>query len=241
MSVGWVLLDRAFGIFPTLNMICNVCTASLLLIRIRLSAESPHWSVLRGQMHQAYQSLCQLRKTEIQAARYLYRIYIQTVPEQQHHRYTSLTATFCQLFTFPKTRRALLSSTSKVLLIKIQPTFTKSLDRAFSRLLTLPLQDEYSNLSVALSSKFVEFILSLFSGLVVETYGRRGTLMRTMPHMLWAGLLLAILSRNYYIPASSKLAPQCNFWILQISSGCVPVMYSAQVLPLGHRGEHKRF
>lgn len=132
MSAAWVLLDRAFGISPTLNMICNVCTASLLLVRISLSAESPHWLVLRGQMHQAYQSLCQLRKTEIQAARDLYRIYVQTVLEQQHYRYTGLTATFYQLFAFPKIRRALLSSTivsvSKVLLIKIQPTFTKSLD-----------------------------------------------------------------------------------------------------------------
>lgn len=84
----------------------------------------------------------------------------------------------------------------------------------------------------------MEFILSLFSGLVVETYGRRGALMRTMPHMLWAGLLLAILSRNYYIPVSSKLAPQGIFWILQIFSGCIPLMYSAEVLPLGHRGEY---
>ena len=59
----------------------EIITAVLLLIWVRKPAESPHWLVLNGQMYQAYLSLYRLRKSEVRAARDLYKIYIQTVPE----------------------------------------------------------------------------------------------------------------------------------------------------------------
>ena len=224
------------GISPAINMTLNVCITSLLLIRTNSSAESPYWLVLKGRMRQAYQSLCALRKTEIQAARDLYRIYVQTVPEQQHHRYTSLTTTFCQLFTIPKIKRALLSSIivsiSKVLLVKIQFTFI-SLDDIYSTLLSVPLQDGHDN-SVFVRYEFVIYILSTLSWLAIDRYGCRGALMRTMPHMLWAGPLLAILGRNVY--TWSKIALQGIFLVLQLVGGFIPLLYSAEALPLGHSG-----
>lgn len=69
----------------------------------------------KGRYHDAYHSLCRLRKTRLQAARDLYYIHSQLKKENflRRHRdktYNNYMIRLVQLFTVPRIRRATLAS-----------------------------------------------------------------------------------------------------------------------------------
>lgn len=67
------------------------------------------WYMKRGEYKKAFDSLCQLRNSRLQAARDLFYIYCllhaERVIDTQHHRYA-------EMFTVPRNRRALQASVS---------------------------------------------------------------------------------------------------------------------------------
>ncbi|ODM16479.1 hypothetical protein SI65_07986 [Aspergillus cristatus] len=229
---------------PTSNMIIlkkacsaiSVMTSCLLLVCIWKSVESPYWLVLRGEMHQAYMSLCRLRKTELQAGRDLYMIYVQTIPEQRCYGKSSFTARFYQLVTLPRVRRALLPCIIISVYISIA-ALQMTPDQGMQRLLHSSLFPPILMFLGAISFLIVQTGLKLFAAYAIEAYGRRGLLMRAMPHVLWPLMLLevsgAFLSpRGYYIITLFK-GPAAA---LVISfAAYVPLIYASEVFPSSHR------
>lgn len=232
---------------PTSNMIVlnkaysaiSVMTFCLLLVCIWKSVESPHWLVLRGEMHQAYMSLCRLRKTELQAGRDLYMIYVQTIPEQRCYGKSSFTTRFHQLVTLPRVRRALLpciiiSFYMSIAALQMTP------NQELQRLLHSSLFPPILMLLGAISVLIVQTGLKLFAAYAIEAYGRRGLLMRAMPHILWPLMLLevsgAFLSpQGYYI---IKILFKGSAATLVMSFAAhVPLIYASEVFPASHRGK----
>lgn len=81
-----------------------------LLCGVYFCPESPRWYIRRGEMGKAYQSLCRLRNTSLQAARDLYYIHAQIQIEQGVIGEGNYVTRFVELFTIPRVRRATLAS-----------------------------------------------------------------------------------------------------------------------------------
>ena len=73
--------------------------------------ESPRWYMKKGRTRDAYNSLCRLRKTPLQAARDLYYMYAQLQVEASLVTSSnSYLRRFVELFTVARNRRALIAS-----------------------------------------------------------------------------------------------------------------------------------
>lgn len=74
-------------------------------------AKGPRWYIKKGRYADAFQSLCKLRFTELQAARDLYTMYTIYAEEKQLIASGGNTILrFTQLFTIPRIRRANLAA-----------------------------------------------------------------------------------------------------------------------------------
>jgi hypothetical protein len=74
------------------------------------SIESPRWFIKKQRYREAYQSLCRLRNTPLQAARDLYSIHVQLAEEASIIGTSNYVTRFIELFTIPRIRRATLAS-----------------------------------------------------------------------------------------------------------------------------------
>lgn len=224
-----------------LKRVCSatsVIASCLLFACMGASAESPHWLVLRGEMHRAYMSLCRLRKTELQAGRDLYMIYIRTIPEQRNHGKTGFTTRFHQVVTLPKIRRAFLPFIVISVYISIaamQMTPNQDVQHIIHSSLFPPIL----MLLGIICFIILQFGLKLFAAYAIEAYGRRGLLMRAMPHILWPLMLLEVAGvllspQGYYIV---KTLFQGSTAMLVLSFATyVPLTYASEAFPLSHRG-----
>lgn len=69
--------------------------------------ESPRWYMIRDRYREAYQALCSLRPTTLQAARDLYYIHVALKHEEKMREGKQL---WLEMFTVPRNRRAAQSS-----------------------------------------------------------------------------------------------------------------------------------
>lgn len=98
-ALSWRLqLGSAF--IPAVPLVCGIF----------FCPESPRWYMKKGKYQNAYNSLCKLRNTEVQAARDLYSIHVQLVEEAAVIGTGNYVSRFIELFTIPRVRRATLAS-----------------------------------------------------------------------------------------------------------------------------------
>jgi hypothetical protein len=81
-----------------------------LVLGVFFCPESPRWYMKKGRYQDAYNSLCRLRNTPVQAARDLYFIHAQLVEELAIIGQNNYATRFLELFTIPRVRRATLAS-----------------------------------------------------------------------------------------------------------------------------------
>jgi hypothetical protein len=81
-----------------------------LVLGIFLCPESPRWYIKKGRYRDAFESLCKLRNTRLQAARDLYYIHAQLEVEREFATKSNYVMRFVELFTIPRIRRATVAS-----------------------------------------------------------------------------------------------------------------------------------
>jgi hypothetical protein len=81
-----------------------------LVLGVFFCPESPRWYMKKGRYQDAYNSLCRLRNTPVQAARDLYFIHAQLIEESAIIGQNNYATRFLELFTIPRVRRATLAS-----------------------------------------------------------------------------------------------------------------------------------
>ncbi|KAJ0426043.1 hypothetical protein BJY00DRAFT_272800 [Aspergillus carlsbadensis] len=208
-----------------------------LIIGVYMCPESPRWYIKKGRLRGAYESLCRLRNTELQAARDLYYIYAQIKVEQEISGEGNYLTRFVELFTIPRVRRATLASFTVMI---AQQMCGINIVAFYSSTIFQQANASYSeSLWASWGFGLVNFLFAFPAVWTIDTFGRRSLLLFTFPQMAWT-LLAAGFS--FYIPSSSDahlgLIALFVFLFAAFYSpgeGPVPFTYSAEVFPLSHR------
>ncbi|KAE8345238.1 hypothetical protein BDV24DRAFT_178706 [Aspergillus arachidicola] len=208
-----------------------------LTLGVFLCPESPRWYLKKGQVRKAYQSLCKLRNSNLQAARDLYYIYTQIKIEEELVGKHNFLVRLGELFTIPRVRRATLASWTVMLAqqmcgINIVAFYSSTI-----------FAQAGANVTEALLASWgfglINFLFAFPAVFTIDTYGRRALLLFTFPQMAWT-LLAAGFS--FYIPQGQTAHLACiSLFVFMfaafysVGEGPVPFAYSAEVFPLSHR------
>ena len=208
-----------------------------LVIGVYFCPESPRWYIKKGRYSDAFNSLCRLRNTPLQAARDLYYIFAQIQEESDIIGKSNYVTRFIELFTIPRVRRATLASFTVML---AQQMCGINIIAFYSS--TVFVNAGAGRLQALLASfgfGLVNFVFAWPAVWTIDTYGRRALLLFTFPQMAWT-LLAAGLC--FIIPQEQDAhLGLIAFFIFLFAAfyspgeGPVPFTYSAEVFPLSHR------
>ncbi|KAF8578406.1 hypothetical protein K439DRAFT_1663739 [Ramaria rubella] len=208
-----------------------------LVVGIYFCPESPRWYMKKGRYREAYQSLCRLRNTPVQAARDLYYIHAQLAAESDIIGQSNYVTRFIELFTIPRVRRATLASF--VVMIAQQMCGINIIAFYSSTIFLNAGASQKSALLASFGFGLVNFVFAWPAVRTIDTYGRRTLLLFTFPQMTWTLLAAGFC---FFIPEDNKsrLGVISLFVFLFAAfyspgEGPVPFTYSAEVFPLSHR------
>ncbi|KAB8070706.1 hypothetical protein BDV29DRAFT_197824 [Aspergillus leporis] len=208
-----------------------------LALGVYFCPESPRWYIKKGLFRKAYQSLCKLRNSELQAARDLYYISSQLKLEEEIVGKSNYLTRFGELFTIPRVRRATLAAWTVMLAqqmcgINIVAFYSSTIFAQAGASVTEAL---FASFGFGL----VNFLFAFPAVFTIDTYGRRALLLFTFPQMAWTLLAAGFC---FYIPKEQTAHLACIALFVFIFSafysvgeGPVPYAYSAEVFPLSHR------
>ncbi|CAI7634017.1 unnamed protein product [Penicillium bialowiezense] len=208
-----------------------------VLFLVWFCPESPRWLMKKRRYQDAFRSFCRLRNTELIAARELYYAHCQVMTERDAFAGTSLASRVWELFTIPRLRRAMISSS----LIVIAQQFSGINAMAFYSS-TIFAEAGYSPRDCLLASLgfgLTMFIFALPAVYTMDTFGRRNLLLFTFPNMAWCLLAAGCC---FLLPLdSSARVPLIAFFIYLFGAfygpgiGPIPSIYFSEAFPLSHR------
>ncbi|KAL8879056.1 MAG: hypothetical protein Q9192_008313, partial [Flavoplaca navasiana] len=208
-----------------------------LVIGVYFCPESPRWYIKKGRYQDAFNSLCRLRNTPLQAARDLYYIHAQIKEEADIIGNNNYVTRFVELFTIPRVRRASLASF--VVMLAQQMCGINIIAFYSSTVFKEAGAGDLQALLASFGFGLVNFVFAWPAVWTIDTYGRRALLLFTFPQMAWT-LLAAGLC--FIIPEENRAhLGMIAFFIFLFAAfyspgeGPVPFTYSAEVFPLSHR------
>lgn len=215
-------------------VVTAIAALSTLLCSSR-ALESPYWCVSEGEMKQAFQSLCQTRRSRLIAARDLYQMYVFSM----HGRHGYANANWCPQST-PRLSALLVTP-------NLKRTTVSSVTIMLTRILSCNriVQDTLKEIVPAdpIFQVYVRFYITIFTLLAIlipaallDRVGRRPVLMGLMLLMF---LLLQMPTFGFTgnmqiaIVVSSKFL----FVVLYGAIEVIHTVYAAEAFPLYYRGK----
>ncbi|KAJ0413613.1 hypothetical protein BJY00DRAFT_319610 [Aspergillus carlsbadensis] len=202
-------------------------------IQVYFCPESPRWYMIRNRYHEAFDALCKLRPTQLQAARDLYYIHAALQVEEKLREGKRL---WREMFLVPRNRRAAQSSFFVMFMqqfcgVNAIMYYSSSMFReaGFSR---------RTALITSLGCGITNWIFALPAVYTIDTFGRRNLLLTTFPLM---SIFLLFTGFSFYIPQETHetarvacVATGIYLYMIVYSpgEGPVPFTYSAEAFPL---------
>lgn len=150
----------------------------------------------KGRYLDAYESLCRLRNTRVQAARDFY--YMHCLLEQERvmveeaglSAKSSFFTRFVELFTVPRVRRA--TWASGIVMIAQQMCGINIIAFYSSTIFEASGIDGYTALWASFGFGLINFLFAWPAVYTIDTFGRRSLLLFTFPNMFWSLLVAGL-------------------------------------------------
>ncbi|KAL2014458.1 hypothetical protein VTN00DRAFT_1983 [Thermoascus crustaceus] len=195
--------------------------------------ESPRWYMNKGRYDKAYQAMCRLRHSRLQAARDVF--YIHTLLEAESNMKLGQNKVL-ELITVPRNRRALIAS--EIVMFMQQFCGVNVIAYYSSEIFLEAKFSQISALSASLGFGLINWLFAIPAIYTIDTFGRRNLLLTTFPLM---SLSLLFTGFSFWIPETThhRARVACialGIYIFGIvyspGEGPVPFTYSAEAYPL---------
>ncbi|KAK8248385.1 hypothetical protein HDK77DRAFT_481794 [Phyllosticta capitalensis] len=224
----------ATGLNWRLMMASAMLPAVVVCFFVFMCPESPRWYMANGRHAAAYQAMCRLRYSKLQAARdQFYMAELLKAEESMKIGQSKL----LELVTVPRNRRAMLASEIVMFMqqfcgVNVIAYYSSSIfqDSGFSA---------QSALAASLGFGIINFIFAIPAIYTIDTFGRRNLLLTTFPLMaiflLFTGMCFFISQEGDSLKVRVGLIA-LGIYLFGIvyspGEGPVPFTYSAEAYPL---------
>jgi sugar porter (SP) family MFS transporter len=234
------LIDLAFYFIPDtpgvtgLNWRLMLASAGIpgliVCVQVLFAPESPRWLISKGRYEDAFNELCRLRFSRVQAARDLYYIHVLLEAENEMKKGRNRVV---EMFTIPRNRHAALASW--VVMFGQQFCGVNVIAYYSS---TIFVDSGFTQVS-AMASSFgfgaLNWLFALPAVFTIDTFGRRNLLLFTFPCMAVC-LLITGFSFLSTSETGRVVGVSIGIYLYAIfyspGEGPVPFTYSAEAFPL---------
>ncbi|KAG8531043.1 uncharacterized protein KY384_004400 [Bacidia gigantensis] len=223
VGLNWRIM-MASAMFPAVIVICFVFWCP----------ESPRWYMSKNRHFKAYQSMCRLRYTKVQAARDVFYMHtlLEAEKEVQHLHGNPI----LELVRVPRNRRAMLGSE---IVMFMQQFCGVNVIAYYSSQFFLDAQFNPVNaLSASLGFGIINWLFALPAVYTIDTFGRRNLLLTTFPllslFLFFTGFSFLIPEETHHTARVACVALGVYLFGIAYSpgEGPVPFTYSAEAYPL---------
>ncbi|KAL1960586.1 hypothetical protein VTO42DRAFT_7165 [Malbranchea cinnamomea] len=199
-------------------------------IQVYFCPESPRWYMIRNRYDRAYEALCKLRKTKLQAARDLYYIHAALKVESGLKEGKNL---WHEMFMVPRNRRA--AQSSFFVMFMQQFCGVNAIMYYSTSMFLAASNDVKIALTASLGCGIINWVFALPAVYTIDTFGRRNLLLTTFPLM---SIFLLFTGFSFYIETEKArlacVATGIYLYMVVYSpgEGPVPFTYSAEAFPL---------
>ncbi|KAK9477922.1 hypothetical protein V1514DRAFT_332341 [Lipomyces japonicus] len=204
--------------------------AVLVCLQVFFCPESPRWYMGRGEHKKAFNALCRLRQSKLQAARDCF--YMSVLLERENAMKRGHTLVL-ELFTVPRNRRAALASW--IVMFMQQFCGVNVIAYYSSAIFRNSGLSEISALLASMGFGIINFLFAIPAVYTIDTFGRRNLLLTTFPLM---SLCLLFSGFSFFIPGNTArtacvaLGIYLFGMVYSPGEGPVPFTYSAEAFPL---------
>ncbi|KAG1777959.1 hypothetical protein EV702DRAFT_1098954 [Suillus placidus] len=218
-GLNWRLMLSSAG-FPGL----------IVCLQVLFAPESPRWLISKGRYEDAFNELCRLRISRVQAARDLYYIHVFLEAENEMKKGRNRVV---EMFTIPRNRHAAVASW--IVMFGQQFCGVNVIAYYSSNIFLASGFTQVSALASSLVFGALNWLFTFPAVFAIDTYGRRNLLLLTFPCM---AICLLITGFSFWSTSETGRVAGVSIGIYLFAifyspgEGPVPFTYSAEAFPL---------